>query len=320
MNVLMTCGGSVIAADVVAQLRRIPSVRSVMLVDAQGIDFDHGCAVARVPLGGSPDYAEALHAVVERHDVGFMLVGSDEEALALSRCEWARRISHLDSFENTALVLDKLQLHATLKNRLDEPTVPDFRLCATREVLAAMVGEHGSVVARPIRGRGSKGLWHIVSDEGHPAFPQAVPLADYRMPAVAEAVFYAAYLPGDKFSADCLFEGGALLACMIRNNGPSVKYRPPTMQAETTDDPDVHRFAERTGGALGLSGFHQIECGRDAEGAVRLIEVNPRLDATLPITQCYADNFYEILMQRRTVGLMRPRARLFRRFVTSYSK
>lgn len=320
MNVIMTCGGSVIVADVLTQLRRIPSVRSVVLVDAQAVDFDHGCAVAQVPHGHSADYAEALRAVVDLHDIGFILVGSDEEALSLSECDWARRISHLDTHENTALVLDKLQLHATLKARLDAAAVPDFRLCETRDELASMIAEHDSLVARPIRGRGSKGLCHIVAEHARSAWPEAVPLADYRMPQNGDAAFYTAYLPGDKYSADCLFEGGSLLACMMRNNGPAVKYRPPTMMAETTEDPDVHRFAQRLGAALGLSGFHQIECGRDADGTVRLIEVNPRLDATLPITQCYTDNFYEILIQRRRVGLMRPQARLYRRFLTSYSK
>jgi hypothetical protein len=320
VNVLVTCGGSVIVTDVLAQLRRISEVAAVVLVDAQGIDFDHGCATARVPPGNSPDYAEALRAIVDRHDVGFIFVASDEESLALSRCEWARRISHLDTLENTSLVLDKYTLHATLQAGADPPVVPDFRLCRTRGELAAMLAEHGSVVARPVRGRGSKGLSHIVPDDGPYEFPQAVPLAEYRMPSNGDATFYAAYLPGDKYSADCLFDGGSLLACMMRNNGPAVKYRPPTMQAVTTDDQDVHAFADRTGRTLGLSGFHQIECGRAADGTVRLIEINPRLDATLPITQCYAENFYEILMHPRAVGLMRPRTRFFRRFFTSYSK
>jgi len=320
VNVLVTCGGSGIIVDVLTQLRRITDVDSIVLVDADEIDFDHGCAVARVPPGSAAGYAEALRAIVDRYNVGFVLVASDEESLALSQCEWARRISHLDTFENTSLVLDKYRLHATLRTRGEADLVPDCRLCRSRDELAAMLEQHGSVVARPIQGRGSKGLAHIVSDHLRREFPLGRSLTEYPIPADGDAAFYAAYLPGDKYSADCLFDRGTLLACMMRNNGPSVKYRPPTVQAATAIDPDVHAFAVRIGGALGLSGFHQIECGRAADGAVKLIEINPRLDATLPITQCYAENFYEILLHPRAVGLMQPRTRLFRRFFTSYSK
>ena len=320
LTVLVTCGNSVIVADVLAQLSRVDGVGRVVLVDAQPIEFDHGCTVAQVPAGSREDYADALRAIVDSHDVGFILVGSDEESLALSRCEWARRISHLDSFENTSLVLDKYRLHDVLRQRASVAMVPDFRLCRSREDLAQMIDRHESVVVRPIHGRGSKGMSHVVADGRQQEYPQAIPLALYPMPADPDTVFYAAFLSGDKYSADCLFESGTLLSCMIRNNGPTVKYRPPTVQATTTDDPEVHAFAEQTGRLLRLSGFHQIECGRAGDGSVRLIEINPRLDATLPITQCYAENFYEILMHRRAVGLMRPHRRSFRRYYTSYSK
>jgi hypothetical protein len=48
-----------------------------------------------------------------------------------------------------------------------------------------------------------------------------------------------------------------------------------------------------------------------------LIEINPRLDATLSITRCYKENFYELLLQRKSIGLMVPIRPLFKRFFQS---
>jgi hypothetical protein len=308
-------------ADVVTLLRQVPSIASIVLADAEEIAFDHGCLVERLPRGASDDYEPAMRALVDRHDIAFLYLGSDEEALALSRHDWARRISHLDTVANTSLVLDKYRLHTTLQAAPDTPPlVPEFALCSTVEAIDKMIARCGSVVARPIKGRGSRGVFHIVDERMRADYPLAVTSQEYRMPADPASVFYAGYLPGDKYSADCIFDGGALHTCMMRNNGSAVKYRPPTMQAVTSEDPEVYGFAAKVGRVLGLSGFHQVECGRAADGTIGLIEINPRLDATLPITRCYAENFYELLLHRTAVGLMKPRQPLFKRFFVAYTR
>jgi len=312
VRVAVTCGASPIMADVVDLIGAVPQVESITLLDAEPIEFSHGCATVRVPYGGHPHYAEMMHAFCARESIGYLFVGSDEEARALADTSWAASISHLDTAERTALVLDKYRLHVTL----GEGLVPAFEKCRTREQLTTMVKRFGSVIERPVAGRGSKGLRHVVL-HGRTYGPHAVPLVDT---TPGDDTFHTQYLSGDKYSADCIFEQGRLLTCMIRNNGPEVKYRPPTMAARACGDVDVFEFAGQVGSALGLTGFHQIECGKDHEGRVRLIEINPRLDATLPITRCYDQNFYALLVQRAAVGLMVPVRPLFRRFLLSQSK
>ena len=106
---------------------------------------------------------------------------------------------------------------------------------------------------------------------------------------------------------------------MIRNNGTLIKYRPPTITAKTSEDNDVFEFAIKVGQKLNLNGFHQIECGKDNFGKVKLIEINPRLDATLPITKCYNHNFYELLLHNKSVGLMKPEKFFFHRYFISHA-
>lgn len=312
MNVAVTCGASPIMADVVALIGELPQVESITLVDAEPIDFTHGCRTACVPYGRQPEYGEVMRSLCSREGISYIFVGSDEEAQALARTSWAGAISHLDTAERTALVCDKYRLHMMLGSDL----VPAFENCTTSQQLQAMVERYGSVIERPVAGRGSKGLRHIVLDESD-AFPNSVSV---KCLTRAPGTFCTQFLTGDKFSADCIFGNGILLTCMIRNNGPAVKYRPPTMVARACADVGVFKFAGRVGETLGLNGFHQIECGKDDAGVVRLIEINPRLDATLPITRCYDKNFYGLLIDRAALGLMVPVRPLFRRFFLGQSK
>lgn len=114
MNVAVTCGASPIMADVVALIGELPQVESITLVDAEPIDFTHGCRTACVPYGRQPEYGEVMRSLCSREGISYIFVGSDEEAQALARTSWAGAISHLDTAERTALVCDKYRLHMML--------------------------------------------------------------------------------------------------------------------------------------------------------------------------------------------------------------
>ncbi len=312
MNVAVTCGASPIMADVVGLLREIPFIDSIVLLDSEPIVFDHGCSTWRVPYGASSHYADIVKSICVSESIEFIYIGSDDEALSLAGTSWAPRITHVDDFERVALVLNKLALHSALGTEF----VPPFVDGTSRSEVYKLADRVGSIIERPVVGRGSRGLRHL-----HAAPDAAVPDAILVQEAkVSPDSFYTEFLPGDKFSADCIFARGELLTCMIRNNGSAIKYRPPTMEARACVDSSVFNFSRRVGAALNLSGFHQIECGKTAEGDVRLIEINPRLDATLPITRCYTKNFYELLITGEAVGLMTPIRPLFKRFYCAQVK
>jgi len=320
MNVLVTCGSSIIMAEVVTLLRQIESIESILLVDAEKIYIDHGCQTVLVPYGRSPNYSDAILDLINKHNIEFIYVGSDDEALSLCSYDWVQSHSHLDSKENIELILDKYKLHKKLYQDYQNLNLtPLFQFCNSYKDLQKMVDQNGSVISRPVRGRGSRELQHIISPNMQDQFPRGIPLDKVKFPQEKNQIFYAEYLSGDKFSADCIFSNGELITCMIRNNGPTVKYRPPTILAQTSNDPKVFLFATQIGSALSLNGFHQIECGKAINGDIRLIEINPRLDATLPITKCYSHNFYELLLYRKSVGLMEPKKQIFRRYFKGYS-
>ncbi len=322
MNVIITCANSPIMNEVIALVDKIPKIKEIVLIDSEEVVFSHGTKIsALVPRGGEKEYNSSIYSLVQKHNIQFIFVCSDEEALSLSSEQWARDISHLDNFENIALVLNKFQLHEKLSQvNESEKLVPEFARLSTFDQLNEAVQIFGSLILRPIHGRGSRGLAHIVSNHLTKMYDLGMPIQDYTMPKDPYNYFLTAYLPGDKFSADCIFQKGEILSCMIRNNGSTVKYKPPTMFAETSLDNEVYTFAQKIGEHLKLDGFHQIECGKDANSEVKLIEINPRLDATLPITICYPCNFYELILNKDKKGLLIPEKKIFKRFFITNTK
>lgn len=108
--------------------------------------------------------------------------------------------------------------------------------------------------------------------------------------------FLSEYLEGEKYSLDGIFKNGKILTFMIRSNGRNIKFQTPTRFAKVVSSQKVVNFSKKIARLLNLNGFHQIECGYQNNN-LKLIEINPRLDATLPITICYKTNFFEHIIR-----------------------
>ena len=98
------------------------------------------------------------------------------------------------------------------------------------------------------------------------------------------------YLPGRKYSTDVLVRDGQMHAVVIRNKIFPVGS--PTQVADIVFDGDLIDYALSIMKVFKFNYFVQFEMGRDEEGKAKLIEINPRLDATLPICMGIGINFY----------------------------
>lgn len=320
MNVLITCGSSPIMSEVIPLVNSITGVKSIILVDAEEIKFLHGAKKSYVvPLGNSPKYIDSISVIIKDESIDKILVGSDDEAMAISQIEWLRIKSHLDKPEKIRLILNKYDLHNRIfESENGKKLVPRYVKLTDYKSLNKFIDSFGSAIIRPVSGRGSRGLSHIVPGNVSNQFPRAISIDDFSFQE-SEDYFITEYLPGDKYSADCIFDDGQLRTIMIRNNGTQVKYKPPTMNAVPLADASINKFAENIGRALHLDGFHQIECGLDNTGNPRLIEINPRLDASLPITVCFSENFYELVITKASKGMLIPIRTFFKRYFITFT-
>lgn len=94
------------------------------------------------------------------------------------------------------------------------------------------------------------------------------------------------YLPGDGLGCSVLAQDGQVLAAICHrrlreypvSGGPSSCCR-------CVDRPDLLELASRLAGAVRLTGLTMFEFKEDAAGAPRLLEANPRIWGTFPLTR-----------------------------------
>ncbi len=127
------------------------------------------------------------------------------------------------------------------------------------------------LIVKPRRGSGSQGV-HLVRDAGHLAT-----LAHDGTLLVQE------HLPGPEYSVDVLSRGdGTVVATVPRerlkvDSGVAVT-------ARTLHHPELETLSTRLADHLGFRGIANVQWRCDPAGRPRLLEVNPRLPGTMPLT------------------------------------
>jgi len=285
MNILITCAGSPIMDEVIHLLKSIKFIKKIFLVDSAK---NKNQKIKKVPFGNQANYAKVIKNFVKKNKINYIFVYSNEEAEALSHYKWARDISHLDTFENTKLINNKFKLYEKIKEK-NNNLVPHYSLATKNSLLK----NYDSLILRPIISRGSRNVFKIIKNKifnsqeiGFEIFKK---LKKFNL---FQEYFLSEYLEGEKYSLDGIFKNGEILTFMIRSNGKNIKFQTPTRFAKAVLSQKVVNFSKKIARILNLNGFHQIECGYQGNN-LKLIEINPRLDATLPITICYKTNFFE---------------------------
>lgn len=89
------------------------------------------------------------------------------------------------------------------------------------------------------------------------------------------------YLPGGEGSVDLLAENGKILYMAYRESNINLHSIPQT--ATLSENKEAYEIAESVIGALGLTGNADLDFKNDAEGHPVLMEINPRIAATMKI-------------------------------------
>ena len=89
------------------------------------------------------------------------------------------------------------------------------------------------------------------------------------------------YLPGMEGSVDLIAENGKILYMAYRESTVNLHSIP--QAGELKDNPEAYEIAEKVINALGFSGSADLDFKNDAEGHPVLMEINPRIAATMRI-------------------------------------
>ena len=309
--ILLTCVGSQVAPSVIQTIRNHPKYEiKIVGVDNKEKDESVGAhfsdAYYQVPMGSHPDYINTIEELVNKEKIKIILPGSDEEALSLS----IQKSRFLDlgcivactDHEAVSLVVDKYRAMQRLKEC--HVSVADFYEINSLSELDVCAKKLGfplkPFVIKPKISRGGRGF-RVVKKEVNPyesfleadtttiGYEGVIDIFKFEPDRIKD-FFIMDYLPGKKYSTDILVQEGQMRAVVIRNKIFPVGS--PTQLADIVFDKDLIDYALSTLDVFQFNYFVQLEIGRNENGNARLIEINPRLDATLPICLGIGINFY----------------------------
>ncbi len=271
---------------------------AVLAVDcrecAPGLHLAHEGAV--VPLRNDPSHMSAVLELIHRHSIDVLLPLSTEDQAFYSGRENELGIPIVTSDAKALRVAnDKYLLVTHLEQSELASLVPRFIKPDGRESLERGASELGypenRVVYKFDRGTGAQGLKILdasVKPEGRISDRLN---RDIRLAELAEWLSQAQtmpeahlveYLPGTEYSVDVLCNGGTSIQTVVRRRDGSMF----GLATDTTvvDEPDIQKAAEDIVALLGLSFVINVQFRRDASGAPKILEINPRIPGSIDLT------------------------------------
>jgi carbamoyl-phosphate synthase large subunit len=224
---------------------------------------------AIVPEANSPLFVQALIDLCKLHSIDVVVPTVDTELIKVSRAR--------EEFEAVGA---RVAIGSPLS----------LTWCLNKALLMAACSSTGAVpkwavlddafdpdefdfplVVKPVSGSGGRGVRIVETPEALEAIPRSNQLL------VQE------YLPGEELSVDVFArEDGHVIAAVPRvrmkvDSGVAVT-------AKTVHDAEVEKMAIAIAKVVGITGIANIQLRRNREGAPRLLEINPRLPGSMPLT------------------------------------
>jgi carbamoyl-phosphate synthase large subunit len=272
VRVMVTGAGGPAAISVMKSLGADPSV-SLIAADmdpwASGLYLVGPEARTLIPAGLAPGFAQAVLArcIAMGVDVLIPTVDSELRPLGRARADFTRAGIEILLAPDGALdaTLDKLVLAEVCAGKVRVPRTERLDKVTDRESWTY------PVIVKPRTGSGSRDISLVDSAQ---ALAALEPTDEF---LVQE------YLPGEEYSVDVLADvAGHVVAAVPRvrervDSGVSVAGR-------TMHDAELERMGAAVATATGLTYIANVQFRRDTAGRPALLEVNPRVPGTLPLT------------------------------------
>jgi carbamoyl-phosphate synthase large subunit len=236
------------------------------------------------PWASESKFVEAVSALCQRLRVDVLIPAVDEELLSLSlaRDDLAPTHLMLPSADYVAMMLDKLKMAMEL-SRLGIP-VP-----ATRTLADGLHGMSFPCIAKPRRGRGSRGV-SMLKDQA-----SARLLAAQLGPA-AESMLLQERIEGAEYTVQMLADSGTRLHSIVPvkvllKNGV-------TIRGATDPEPRVIAACRGIHDALPAAGCYNIQLMLSPDGRVLPFEINPRISTTFCLVVASGRDPIEIFFSR----------------------
>jgi carbamoyl-phosphate synthase large subunit len=272
VRALVTGAGGPAAVSVMKSLSADPSV-SLLAADmdpwAAGLYLVPPEARTLIPAGLDPGFVDATLACCVTMGVDVLIPTVDVELrpLGKARADFASAGIELLLAPDQALdvTLDKLALAERCAGKV---RVPRTERLDRAEDLESWTYP---VIVKPRTGSGSRGISLIESSQ-----------ALARLDASADFLVQE-YLPGEEYSIDVLADAAGHVVASV----PRVRERVDSgvsVAGRTLHDAELEGLGAAVAAATGLTYIANVQFRRDRAGRPALLEVNPRVPGTLPLT------------------------------------
>jgi len=303
LRILITSGGGPGVWGLLYALRHLPRRDAIVVVHDPDPFETLGTKLAdesvRLPPAADPSYVEELLRYCRRTGVDVLIPVYDGELLAVAeRADEFREGSTqvlLPPADIVRLCVNKWQTYERLAGTA---LLPQHALARSQDETSAAIARLGYPVrvlcVRPVDQTGGRGL-HIldadVDDFRTRMFGKPGPVrctADEFLALRAKGpadfpLIVSEYLEGEELGVDLLADQGRVIEMVVRRKwGPLVHGNPTRIAFR--ERAGERRWVRHLAAALGLDGLFAIDARYDAEGILKLLEVNARPGAYLGMT------------------------------------
>jgi carbamoyl-phosphate synthase large subunit len=275
--VLFTCVG--MRVDIVTAFRRAGATTIAADASPLAPALYAADAYALVPRKDDPAYIPALADIVAAHGVDLVVPVTDIDQTVVSE----RR----DELGAPVLLPDHGVVERTTDKYLAHLVLAELGVASPPTWLPEDVPGDAPfpVLVKARFGFGSKHIYRATDRAELEFFLARTPVA---------SIVQACCL-GEEFSIDvfCDFDGRCLNAIprtMIESKGGE------SIKGMTIDDPDLIDLGRRVAEGLPLRGPGTVQCFREADGSLRVTDVNPRFGGAFPLPQAAGGGYPELAL------------------------
>ncbi len=298
IRLLITCIGGSTVPSLIKCLKNSGNFNYILVgVDSvsAGQSKDTLDSYYQVPNGSDAEYNDKLLEVALKERVDFILPGSDEEALSISKninkfndSGITAIVSNIDTLE---LISNKLETYKVLsKHGL---RIPEYEVVNSIEEIKKSLGKYQypqkTVISKPSNGRGGRGLYVFKGEDSPPSWlgsgmresrvdkegftDELLKKAVYKDGLVMPALTVPAY------DVDVMAVEGNVKTVVVRERiNPSGI---PFQGNKVLNNKAIEDYCVEIARILNLDGLHDIDLMTNSEGEPCIVEVNPRPSGSL---------------------------------------
>ena len=244
----------------------------------------------QVPNGSDNRYIEKILDIVKNEKIEFILPGSDEEAICLSK---NKKIFNdmgvkpmVSSSDVINLITNKYNTYIALAKK--GIRVPEHKIVNSIEEFKSALYEYGypdvTVICKPVNGRGGRGLYVFEGNDNRPAWlgsgqrEKIIKKQDFSEEMLGQVIqgdcLIMPALTTPSYDADVVAVAGVVKLAVVRErvNPAGIPFEGNKIHTDLL----ITQYCQDIATALGLDSIHDIDLMTDRNGDPCVIEVNPR--------------------------------------------